>query len=182
MKIILPQKPWRHDIGDFVYGNPIFLSNVDLKETENKDILLLSFINENYWRALSVVIGKNNGTVGSSQVDKIIEKFTYRCRYTDRDYIAVLPIAIITNDINKYLSIDGLVVPWLHESLNDQKWIKHFYPLSEFSLSSISKCILGTGYEKDFIVEDGCFSNDYSKMEMDNGDFILCVNLVWHNK
>lgn len=193
MKIILPQKPWEHDYGDFVYGDPQYLSNISTDELNeidffNKEVLYMSFVGADGWRALSHVIATMTGECieyANNSLSKIIEQFSYTSTYTDSKYIAVVPIAIITDDVKKYIEC---ISPWLRDSVSDQKWIGQFYPLELKEknivdvLGIIPKCILGTGYTDGFIIEDGCFSYEYSKLELDNGDYVLCVNLVWHNK
>jgi hypothetical protein len=171
MKIVKPNVPYSHEYGDFIYEGSYSSEILGSfpKSALNKDRLFLSYIGVNTWTALQ--------SLGVENAVAIQALFDYDCPYTGITYNAVSPIAILTDDVKKYLNPKL----WYFDIALDQEWNKR-YKLDNDSAGSVMFHALGPGYTDCCGVNDGDSSVDCSTLTLDNGDLIFCNNRVWHNK
>lgn len=157
--------------GDFIYGNVDLLGHFD-EEFFTKQFLLLNNLDYNTF----TVLDKLN--IDTSYFDN----FKYECPFTKRENYGVVPIVIVSDNIEKYL-VD------CHQSKKemvlDMDFQKEYFnekvPLENL-INSITISLMGAGYT------NGCYPSNGSKdvmlstIPLNNGDVIVCVNYVWFNK
>jgi hypothetical protein len=131
-----------------------------------------------------------NPLVAIKQLNNVIEvadlfKDTYTCPVTKYVHHPIIPCFVLTENPTPY---GDLVKPSYKEMMLDEDWntkdelIKSECDLIEHELTPIKQIILGSGYTCCTLPSDGSYSIVPVSVDFDNGDVLVCLALVWHNK
>jgi hypothetical protein len=102
----------------------------------------------------------------------------YEDCYTGNTSFAAVPVAILTDDTNKYrLSAKK---EW-YDGAFDHEWNRQMHP-DWWKIGEIGKILMGTGYTSGTTIMDGSKSRIPLKAPLDNGDFLLVWCWEWYNK
>ena len=144
------------------------------KEFRDLEYFYLTMQNEISWIALNdYVDGVPN-----------YNKFIYECPYLKSNkYFWVLPIAIMSNDIQKYKALCSLP-DWRKDMMFDFKWIKETSSIEEYMEyeNSLSQSFMGHGYTDFTLPSDGYGNRELITIKLDNGDYVLAISHIWYNK
>lgn len=161
-------------LGDFIHGDVSLLGNFD-KSLYEKPYIPLATISFNTLTAL------NNLNIDTVYFDN----FQYECPFTKRKYFGVLPLAIIGDDIKKYIENNSEIPLWKKEMLLDYNYQRDYFnektPIEELQ-DDITIALMGPGYTTCCYPSDGSKSLTLSTIPMDNGDIMVCINYCWFNK
>lgn len=174
-KFILPEKTFKENIcGDFLFGDERYIGVFD-KSMYKKSFIKLQNLDYNPLEVLETL-----------DIDKkFFEQFKYVCPITHMEFYGVIPLIILTENIEKYLL--------MAKGENYYKHYKDMYLDMDFQraywndklninddiLSKIELSMLGTGYK--YMPYDGMSSIKYCTIPMDNGDTMVCAAYIWFN-
>lgn len=108
----------------------------------------------------------------------------YEDFYTKNTAFGIIPTAIISDDVKKYL-------PSLKKSIAfpdlaiDQEFIKNSYQddlYSVFELTEIQTLVMGSGYTYGYVMGDGNNGCVPAKFKLSNGDWLFVWVWEWYNK
>jgi hypothetical protein len=174
IKIVRQEKAYKHPWGDNVYGDyDHLIRKAPKKLIGEQTLLFVTYFNSHRWEAMK------NFTV---DVEELKTASTYECPITERSYTAILPVAIISADVKKYFDHYGDNKPWFFDMACDPTWNKYDSDDEIEGMSSIDICLLGPGYTDSCYPSDGSKSLNLFVADLDNGDMLLLVGYVWHNK
>lgn len=161
-------------LGDFIHGDVSLLGNFD-KSLYEKPYIPLTTISYNPITAL------NKLKIDSSYFDN----FQYECPFTKKNYFGTIPLAIISDDIKKYIENNSKIPLWKKEMLLDYNYQRDYFnektPIEELQ-DDITIALMGPGYTTCCYPSDGSKSLTLSTIPMDNGDIMVCINYCWFNK
>lgn len=184
--ITRPTSFYEHPYGELIHGGDTgLIKNCSYDLESDECIVPLHLIHPQPYSAL-FLCGVENARI-------IQRDFMYVCDVTNNQYCAVIPVALLTRNLEAVLDeicrVATFFPDWKRDILLDQPWVKtqvftYITPDSEPSdkLTSYMSCWIGSGYTQMCSSFDGHFSKDFCELELDNGDRVICVTLVWHNK
>lgn len=181
-QLLKAQHPYEHPYGDLIYGPygnvdyADYLRKYEQVELQDLNMLKLAYVKQDTWKALAEL----------NMQQWWLKKLTmYTCSYTDYEHAALVPLAIFSNDLEKYFThFDDK--PWYQEIACDKTWncgedgahLEKFG--SRNALTEFQRVIIGPGYT--YNINDGNSSVNPVVIDIDNGDKLGCATLVWHNK
>lgn len=169
MRLLTQKTSFEHPYGD-LYGD--YEEYVRLHNPKDiRQAYTLSAIDVNPWRALHEI---------APEAAELLQTLSeYECPYVEATYHAVLPCFLLTHHPERYES-------FLRQASIKEYWaeLTNGTPKSTCvnNISSFQHCLLGTGYRDYALMSDGNFSYQYVVADFDNGDSILCIAMIWHNK
>lgn len=132
---------------------------------------------------LNNLMSLGNGTPFSVLMDLGIDigplRQKYTCPHTGMDFFSLVPMYIMSNNIQKYREkqFSDMVLDsewnWMQDF--DDKTNKPYY-------DKIYKSMIGTGYTAYTSSWDGSNSEEIVGVELDNGDILVCLTWQWYNK
>ncbi len=168
---------YEHPYGDLISNYENYIREFDYDEYQDLNILQLSYFDPNPWKAISKIYHLNQ-----SSFKKLLYKSNYECPYTDRKYSALVPVAIFSNEIEKYFEPNKYY--WFKDMACDKEW-----NLKDINIASLDveptkfqQLILGSGYTIGTLISDGSNSILPVTVDLDNGDYLYCYSYIWHNK
>jgi hypothetical protein len=175
-----PEKHYKPEIGDVeVYSLHQWLIPAPRKladdegqyipRTDGTKILPLGYKNRLPWTALEEL---------GIETSEILTDCTYRCCITDRTYTACVPFAILTKNLEKYLS-RGEWRPWIPDMVRDQRFVAENTWLE---VSTVDTLLLGTGYMDFIMPRDGSNQLKIAALDIGDGDVVLVWHFEWFNK
>jgi hypothetical protein len=182
IKILPTLKPYKPEIGDLIldWVKPEarkFLGTVPgrkkrekqaVPKAEGDQVLPLRLLNPNPWKALEAL---------GIDADEI--KAKYECPYTEYDFYAIVPAALISSDLKgKYDHVQH----WNKDYLFDHEFHKDMFKEHITGLGEIGKLMLGSGWTSMTGVNDGSRSVITAIVNLDNGDQLLVYTWEWYNK
>lgn len=170
-----PAKKYSHPYGDFIYGDDSLIGMFD-KKLFDKNILPLNF---------TYTVDSTCSAIGLTGVVKFMKQFEYECPFNGYLHKAVIPVFIASDeDVARYFA-HHINKPWYADMTTDQSWVKqrdeHKCEAGEW-LTNLKAAMIGPGYTDMCYPSDGSASFDYCTVPLSNGDTLVCVTRVWHNK
>lgn len=183
MKLLKAHQTYEHPYGDIVYGPygndnyADYIRKYDAEEVQELNMLKLTYIQQDTWKAIAAI--------GLEDWNWFRDLTKYECSYTAYEHFALIPLAIFSEDVEKYFAHLSHK-PWYFEMACDKTWncgqsgahLKNFG--SRNALTEFQRVIIGPGYT--FSINDGNSSVNPVMIDVDNGDKLGCAALVWHNK
>lgn len=153
------------------------------KELHDLNMLNLGYFNLNPWKALRLLA--DHKIFDDAAVKKLCESSRYKCPITDNTYYALLPLAIFSDDLDKYFN-EGFK-PWYYEMAVDKSWNcqndnSHLTYNAWRIYSAVHHCILGPGYTECTLPSDGSADHEIVMLDLSNGDKTVAVARTWYNK
>jgi len=168
------------NIGDMLYGAEYFHGELNKshstnmnKRYEGLEYFYLDNIHELGWLALKLFVDE----VPNQQ------NFMYECPYIGNRHFWLLPIAIMSDDIQKYKS--KVSDCWFKEMVFDFDFVSGNAPINEAledGGSTLIKSFMGHGYTDGTLPNDGSGNRELITMKLDNGDYIVAISHIWYNK
>jgi len=132
---------------------------------------------------LNNLIYLQNGTPFSILMDFGIDiepiRQKYTCPHTGMDFFSLVPMYIMSDDIQKYSKLEfsemTLDKEWNWSQDFDEKDNKPYY-------DKIFRTMVGTGYTSFASSWDGSNSEEVLGIELENGDILVCLTWFWYNK
>lgn len=150
------------------------LFSLKKSEYNTTPFILLGAMSENPWVALREL------GIDYERFSKLAE---YKCPYTKYTHFGVLPYLILAQDRDKYKTgrFDPKYSRYGHHAW-DMEFLKDTYKERLFECEGIFSTLLGSGYTSCTRVGDGHGSRINVKVQIDNGDHLLCWAWEWYNK
>ena len=169
-------------LGDWLWWPEYLMTVVPKEDLLASDIQYLSLLADNDpWRML----GKT-AVFDDVQLCALSEATMYDCPFTNNKYLGVVPIGIISDDINKYR--DSAAFPSDHglwDMLWNHEWTRFMLMHGgalELHLDSVARASMGHGYTSNTRSGDGHGRIKDMKVELSNGDLLICKAWEWYNK
>lgn len=166
--VLLPFKNWfKTPTGDRWY------SKATEEYYKDKTFYPLVAISENPWEAL--------GQLGVNYYD-FQEMVKYSCPYNKYVHFWSVPLLIFTEDVKTWLLKSNIQ---RQERYLDKEWVQRFYPLKTkngFPFTKIHRSLLGPGYTKNTLIDDGHGHLYDSVVALANGDMLGCKVWIWFSR
>lgn len=173
--IIKPQKCYVPNNGDLLWWRDYFLP-FNKKVFKRKQIIMLSMIGVNTWKVLIDLRILPEAWV-KEQLDT---KLTYVCPWFKHKYYAVMPIAILSDNVSKFYP--EKLQPSM-DMIFDQDWVQKMYMKKKsFYVNNLTEAQLGHGYTYGTLPDDGIGKKIDLLLNMGEGDFIVARTWEWYNK
>ena len=193
VKIAKPKTPYVPKYGDIdIYGKQHeYMEAVDWEMFRTMNPMpLTGAFSVNPWNAL-IQAGIDKIDVGNLK-----EWSKNYCPCAQMEYHAIVPIALLTSYATRYLGEDTNSKPWYYDMLNDDGWnrwqnwrINDETKNAEMSqhkpedhMGSVSRAILGSGYNEMILPSDGSHDYIFAAIPLDNDDKIIVIGWEWYNK
>lgn len=121
---------------------------------------------------------------------EILEMFKYKCPFNKFEHSSIIPTLFFCRDEeidNKIFSIkeDGqtLVNKSFESMIKDKKYmIENYIDTSDLEyITELQEITIGKGYTEGCYPSDGCSTRSPFLIELESGDYILVVMLLWCN-
>ena len=112
-------------------------------------------------------------------ISEVEGEAAYTCPIMKQGYCAFVPVAIMTRDLERYLS-RGEWRPWVPGMVRDQDFVTD--NLWFDGLSIFETLIIGSGYTDFILPSDGGNKVVLNALQLDNGDIVLVWHYEWFNK
>lgn len=178
VQLIEVESEWSHPYGDLFVNNSKLITKLTEKDFKDVQFLNIHYIATNPIIALEVL----PETQGMWK--ECSKKFMYKDAILKTNSYAFVPLGILSPDISKYLDHYAHPPYWLDMAL-DQSWVfdeRIKEQLIKCEIPRTTNLLLGSGYTDFFSVNDGSWSLEPQYLTLDNGDKIIGVGIVWHNK
>ena len=185
VKIVKPEIPFK-TFGDVeIYGkHSEYLGAFDWDDIEKKEMNPMPLAGMygfglNPWKALV------HAGIDAEDVKKLKNWSTCYCPGTEREYNAIVPVSILTNDAKVYTSKVKLPFSDMFEDGNwnrSMTWNRERNERPVEFLSGVERAILGSGYMEFILPCDGSNGYEFFTVSLENGDKIIFVGWVWYNK
>ena len=162
---------------DFIYGDSSLLSDCN-DELFKKDFILMQYYALNPFKALKNFV---------SNVDAYFNNFNYNCPITNKDFCAVIPYAIVSDNIAKYKELTvsetgkSIYIDMVFDVPFNREYFNKGTDVSD-CIDDISTALLGPGYTMMCLPSDGMCAPKFVTVNLDNGDIVICIGLLWYNK
>lgn len=178
INFVPPQNPYRHPYGEIFAGDHAdHVREMQYKEWEDHNLFATSYISPVGWNALLSIRHFDKTAVGQWR-----DLTSYECPYTHRTYYGMIPIGILTKDPLQYCPSPDV---WYAKMACDREWNfpNGFLTSSDLTeLNEIQRCVIGPGYTHGTMINDGNSSLHPVVVDLSNGDAVLFITHVWHNK
>lgn len=142
---------------------------------EYGNIFYLSRLGYNNWKVLDKLFDAE--WVGQLEVDA-----AYICPFSDNNFYALYPVAILTHDASQYIEKSH----YLYDLSMDGEWNmsdrENLHKSLYFTSNPITRAFLGSCSTQMFYPTDGSYYFDNITIQLENGDSLLCVVIRWYNK
>lgn len=181
INFIAPAKPYGDQWYPFYIGTfRDMIREYKEKEFHNQNMLNLCYINYNPWHA--VIQLAKLGVFDRAAVDALRDSSEYECPLTNKQFHALMPVAIFGDNIEQYFPQEPK--PWFYEMAVDKSWnVKNDHSHLNFDVTStIWRCILGPGYTYGTLPDDGSPDTFPVVLDLSNGDKMVAIANAWYNK
>lgn len=179
-----------HDHGDYFIGHYDHMIKAyklaNIPQFKQFNMLKLAYIDINPWTALNH-LAQQWKVFDCNSIKSLQDSCRYICPYTNNTHFALLPLAILTQDADAYFPKEHRKT-WYYEMATDRTWNckedgSHLLPENwHVENDTILRCILGPGYTSMTLTNDGSPSLEAVSLDLSNGDTMLAITQVWHNK
>jgi hypothetical protein len=186
-----PEKLYVPEHGDILWGAPsdwaappegeepcpmrkagLLLNVLDGDEFEKNQILKLGMINPNTLKAARAC----------GIITEVFDWAYHQDPYLPWNTWGMVPIAILSDNIEKYRStLQEMAVAFL-DLVMDHKWNKEMHKEDLLKIGEITEHLMGSGYSHGCSVNDGHRRRVYAKLKMSNGDWLYVAVWEWYNK
>lgn len=189
IRIVKPEKIYEHEYGDTdIYGKHYkYLAPIDWADFDVLNPMPISDgYGSNVWKLL-IHFG-----ISMKDVKNLKKWSKNRCPCSEMTYNAIVPLVILTDDATKYLDImfpdrkpifyDMFIDANHNRNMNwcVDEYVNKRKP--EYHMNNVRRAMLGSGYNEGILPSDGSNSFDFAAIPLDNGDKIVVITWVWHNK
>ncbi len=168
------QTPSKRFCGDIVYGGEPYVAAIDIPLAINWKLrkpFFLSGLEGFPWMVLAQQIGCSNA-------EEVAKTFVYECPWTENQYTGFVPMAIETDDLEKFRPL----IPEWREYLLDVDFMKKGYKSRPYAMDGIAQSFAGHGYESGTLPMDGDHRLALAAINFENGDRLIGWLWLWFNK
>lgn len=138
---------------------------------------------------ISQKIEKQFKTIGID--NSILKMFQYKCPFNNFKHSSIIPTMFFCRDEeidNKFFKIQKngqtLINRSFEQMIKDKKYmIESYMDISNLEyISELQEITMGKGYTEGCYPSDGCSTKFPFLIELESGDYVLVVMLLWCNK
>ena len=171
IRIVKQAQPFDIENGDFLYGSSYIADKVNVFENDRISFLPLVKGDISVWSWLEKL------GIAIRDIIDFRNTVTYWCPWEENQYYWMIPLVLATNNPDAY-KLDKW--RW-HRGFTDQK-LSHAMQIKDEFVNSISIALMGHGFTEGTLPDDGLANKELVIVELSNGDRLICLTWVWHNK
>jgi len=139
------------------------------------EVLPLQLIEINTWEAIDRL-----------RINAADIRATYECPYTNYECFALMPVCLISTDLEgkwgKLIRRRPRISRCDPDFVMDYDWHKHMHKDKRFYAHDVGKLLLGSGYTSGTLINDGSRELHQTIVNLDNGDKLWVYFWMWYNK